>query len=68
MPEGYKCDKCETFSEYTHNSTTIDFGTVALQDKVSAGPKEIVLCPECATEVRSNIKNVSIPKAVLDDL
>jgi len=68
MPTGFKCDKCGEFSEYDHKSTTIEFGTVALQDGVSPGPRELVLCPECATEVRANIKNVSIPYEVLEEL
>lgn len=47
MPEGYKCDLCREFYQYTHSATRINFGEILNQTGEVKAPEKIV-CHNCA--------------------
>jgi len=67
MPEGYKCDQCDEFSEYTHNMTEIEVGLAAAQDG-SRYQGTYVICPECATDLREWIRDIDISQKAREDV
>lgn len=67
MPEGYQCDVCGTFDKHTHNMTTVDIGMCADECGRRLEPT-YVLCPSCATDIREDIQDVTVPDKIRDEV